>query len=766
MKYHTAVPIGRGGMGEVLRAWDPTLNRHVALKLLRSSDPELEERMLREARAQARVSHSNICPVYEVGRHEGRVFIAMQLIDGRPLNEAAADLGIEQKARLLQIVAEAVHAAHTAGLVHRDIKPANILVERTPDGDLKPWVMDFGIARMVEVEGATMTGQVLGTPGYLSPEQARGEVSTIDRRSDVFSLGVVLYELLAGCKPHPGDSDMATLVSLLQDDPVPLRRRAPHVPRDLETVVMTCLDPDRERRYDSARALADDLGRFLAGETILARPTGIGRRIAVRARRHPVMAGLLAAAAVTVAVLGIGLAASWAKYTRDLKKERDLARQAQVAAESREREASQMADSLAAMFNLANPVLTGGKDLTARQLLELGEQRLTRELSAQPARLARLLRVISISYLDMGLRQEAERVARRALALRQETQGMDSLEVAESLVTLARAMAHESEPEAEGLLRQALDIQRRHLGDTSPDVATTRNRLADLLLHRGALDEAEAHNRKARAVLVTGSGSNSSAALNALDTAAKILRRQSRTEEAATLFADIVERRRRAYGDDDPALAPALNNLAYTRKLLGDLAGAEINYRAALDLIERIWGGSHPDRLQVMFNLTAVLENSGRDAEMEDLLREIVVARKGMVPAGDWRIGSDLLAGIGRFLILRNRWAEALQPTQEGLAIYESGLGREHPWTATARGQLAACLFALARPAEAAALAASSLAVLEGLRDLPQPVRDQLERGADYFEAAGKADLAARYRAILARSSAATVAPTPSRAAP
>lgn len=525
MKYHTAVPIGRGGMGEVLRAWDPTLNRHVALKLLRSSDPELEERMLREARAQARVSHPYICPVYEVGRHEGRVFIAMQLIDGRPLNEAATDLGIEKKARLLQIVAEAVHAAHTAGLVHRDLKPANILVERTLDGDLKPWVVDFGIARTVEVEGATVTGQVLGTPGYLSPEQARGEVSTIDRRSDVFSLGVVLYELLAGCKPHPGDSDMETLVSLLQGDPVPLRRRAPHVPRDLETVVMTCLDPNRERRYDSARALADDLGRFLAGEPILARPTGIGRRIAVRARRHPVMAGLLATAAVTVAVLGIGLAASWAKYTRDLRRERDLARQAQVAAEGREREASQMADSLAAMFNLANPVLTGGTDLTARQLLEQGEQRLTRELSEQPSRLARLLNVISIGYLDMGLRQEAERVARRALALRQETQGMDSLEVAESLVTLARAMAHESEPEAEGLLRQALGVQRHHLGDTSPDVAMTRNGLAELSLRRGALDEAEALNREARAVLVTPGSGDSSAALSTLDTAAKILRR-------------------------------------------------------------------------------------------------------------------------------------------------------------------------------------------------------------------------------------------------
>ena len=308
VKYNTAVPIGRGGMGEVVRAWDPTLNRHVALKFLRSDDPELEERMLREARVQASVSHPNVCPVYEVGRDEGRIYIAMQYIDGRPLDEAARGLGLEQKVALVRTVAEAVHAAHAVGLVHRDLKPANILVERTEDGELKPWVVDFGIAREREVEGATVTGQVLGTPGYLSPEQAMGEVSTIDRRSDVFSLGVVLYELLSGSRPHGGDSDVEALVSLLEGEPVPLRKRAPHVPGDLETVVMTCLEHDRERRYDSARALADDLGRFLDGEPVQARPVGPARRIVIRARKHPKVTAAAAASVIAIVVL-LGLVA-------------------------------------------------------------------------------------------------------------------------------------------------------------------------------------------------------------------------------------------------------------------------------------------------------------------------------------------------------------------------------------------------------------------------------------------------------------------------
>ncbi len=317
MKYHTAVPVGRGGMGEVLRAWDPTLNRHVALKFLRSDDPELEERMLREARAQARVTHPNVCPVYEVGREEGRVYIAMQYIDGRPLDQAAAGLGLEHKVALVRTVAEAVHAAHAAGLVHRDLKPANILVEQTEDGGLKPWVVDFGIAREHEVEGATVTGQVIGTLGYLSPEQARGEVSTIDRRSDVFSLGVVLYELLSGCRPFHGDSDVEVLVNLLEGEAAPLRKRAPHLPRDLETVVMTCLEHDRERRYDSARALADDLGRFLDGEPVHARPATLARRLAARARRHPRVAiAATAAALVIVVLLGLIAHSRWSAARR------------------------------------------------------------------------------------------------------------------------------------------------------------------------------------------------------------------------------------------------------------------------------------------------------------------------------------------------------------------------------------------------------------------------------------------------------------------
>ena len=308
MRFETAVPLGRGATGEVLKAWDPRLERWVALKFLRSDDPHLLVRMQREARLQARLRHPNVAEVYDVGEWEGRPFIAMQLIEGLPLDQAVRDLPLEQRVRLLAVIAHAVHAAHTEGLIHRDLKPGNILIETGADGTAVPFVLDFGIAREIAVRGETLTGQMLGTPGYLSPEQARGETERLDRRSDVFSLGVVLYEVLTGARPFGGDSAVDALVEVLERDPVPPRRRMPGLPRDLETVVLEALEKDPDRRYGSARELAEDLERFLRGDPIAARRPGGLERIGRQVRRHPVAAGLAAAACLVLLVFaGVAL---------------------------------------------------------------------------------------------------------------------------------------------------------------------------------------------------------------------------------------------------------------------------------------------------------------------------------------------------------------------------------------------------------------------------------------------------------------------------
>lgn len=310
MRFETAVPLGRGATGEVLKAWDPGLERWVALKFLRSDDPHLLARMQREARLQARLRHPNVAEVYDVGEWEGRPFIAMQLIEGLPLDQAIRDLPLEQRVRLLAVVARAVHAAHTEGLIHRDLKPGNILVEMGADGTAVPFVLDFGIAREIAARGETLTGQMLGTPGYLSPEQARGETARLDRRSDVFSLGAVLYEVLTGVRPFGGDSAVDALVQVLERDPVPPRRRMPGLPRDLETIVLEALEKEPDRRYGSARELAEDLERFLRGDPIAARLPGRLARLARQVRRHPAAASLAAAAAVALfALAGVALQA-------------------------------------------------------------------------------------------------------------------------------------------------------------------------------------------------------------------------------------------------------------------------------------------------------------------------------------------------------------------------------------------------------------------------------------------------------------------------
>lgn len=292
--------LGEGGMGRIFKAFDPKLNRQVALKFLRWSDSNTIGDLIQEARNQAQVDHPNICKVYEVKEWRGQAYVVMQFIDGKTLDQIAPQLEDLEKVELMERVAEAVHAAHRQGLIHRDLKPANIMVERDPEGALIPYVLDFGLARNLGRNHHTEEGTIQGTAHYMAPEQARGDSERIERRTDVYALGVTLYELFAGAPPFSEYPGIDCLRHILESDVPPLRALNPRVAADLQTIVMKCLEKDIPRRYESARALAEDLRRFRDGEPILARPASLGYRIGKLARKYRAFVALGAAALLIV----------------------------------------------------------------------------------------------------------------------------------------------------------------------------------------------------------------------------------------------------------------------------------------------------------------------------------------------------------------------------------------------------------------------------------------------------------------------------------
>ncbi len=291
-RYVQPEKLGAGGMGEVWKAWDPELQRWVALKFLRGSDGPEIARFQREARIAAGLAHPNIAAIYEVGQADGRHFLAMQLVAGttlRPLAKGDPRL----LAGLLRDAARAVHHAHRQGVVHRDLKPDNLMVE---DGRL--FVMDFGLARPAEgASDLSASGAILGTPAYMPPEQARGD--RVDARSDVYALGATLYELLSGRKPIQGRTVMETLQRIQDQEPGPLRGTDP----ELATIVAKCLEKDPARRYPDAAELADDLDRWLRGEAILARGASPGYRALKFLRRRKLALAALGAAAIAAVLL-------------------------------------------------------------------------------------------------------------------------------------------------------------------------------------------------------------------------------------------------------------------------------------------------------------------------------------------------------------------------------------------------------------------------------------------------------------------------------
>jgi tetratricopeptide (TPR) repeat protein/tRNA A-37 threonylcarbamoyl transferase component Bud32 len=495
--YEILGELGRGGMGVVYKARQRTLNRTVALKMILAGShagAEATARFLQEAETIARLKHPNVVQVYDFGSHEGKPYFSLEYLEGGSL---AHKLRGEpqppvQAAQTVQTLARAVQAAHEQGVVHRDLKPANVLL--ATDGT--PKITDFGLAKQGD-SGMTATGEVLGTPSYMAPEQAEGKARAVGPAADIYALGAILYELLTGRPPFRGASAWDTLQLVVGTDPVPPSQLQPKVPRDLETVCLKCLRKEPAGRYDSASALAEDLRRFLGGEPVVARPVARSERLWRWCRRNPVVAGLstmllllLIGGFVAVTLLWRHAEDQRADAVAARERAQDLAAQAnrqrtlaqeqtrlaRAQAEKARREANKATwtvQLLTEMFRATDPLgLNGipslkpraGEILTAHQILDRVADKVARDLylKEEPETQANLMDTIGNVYCTLGQTAKAQPLLEKALALRRRLP-KDHPDLATTLHNLG-FLHHQTGDyaAADRYYREALAIRQRH----------------------------------------------------------------------------------------------------------------------------------------------------------------------------------------------------------------------------------------------------------------------------------------------------------------
>jgi tetratricopeptide (TPR) repeat protein len=740
--------LGKGGMGVVYRALQTSLGRAVALKVVRHAGSEERRRFHAEAEAIARLKHPNVVQIYEVGEHKGLPYFAMELCEGGSLDGQldGTPWQPEKAATLVQTLAGAMHAAHAAGVIHRDLKPANVLLA----ADGTPKITDFGLAKRLDVQGLTQTGAVLGTPSYMAPEQAAGKGKAVGPAADVYALGAILYQLLTGRPPFKGETSFDTLRQVLDDEPVPVRRLQPRAPADLETVCLKCLEKEPQRRYASARELAEDLRRFLDCQPVRARPVGLWEKGWKWARRRPAWAALVAVSLLATAALLLGVAWHNVQLGQALADARaaqtradDLRQQAETAAEeARKNEVTvrRTADFLTGLFQSAEPVglqapgFRGGTEkaaeLTARALLDRGAQRVRAELTDQPAVQAALLDTLGNVFRGLGEYDRARQLLQEGLDIRERLYGPEHLDTAVSYFHLGWLYQDLGQfAQAEKFYRRALAIRRAALGNDHLQVAETMFHLAWLLGHQlpqpaptpERLAEAEqlfrevlrirqeklgndhrdvAFSQLALAALLTGKGGADVEALSLVAQALPILDKQDGGDPAGSTLARFLE--------------------AEKARTAGRYDEAERLHRQVLATAQAHLGRRHPITALILGNLAGLLRKKAdiaRDQgdaprsqrlyqEAEQTLREALdIGRSSPL-----RWHPQMIEALNQLADhLRNRGdvQEAERLYREALSLAEYRLKDQPPYRQT-RAKLADLLRKQGRPQEAAALERSS----------------------------------------------------------
>ena len=721
--------LGEGAFSVVyLAEQEAPIRRRVALKLLRHDlrSGDTLARFEVERQALALVAHPNVATIHDAGTAlDGRPWVAMEYVDGPPITEYADERRLSLSGRLALFIplCEAVQHAHQKGVIHRDLKPSNVLVAQA-DGNPLVKVIDFGVAKAL---GAHLTertlhtehGMLVGTPEYMSPEQAGGASDAPDTRSDVYSLGAILHELVVGCPPfdrRPSADLFDVLRRIREESPPRLTARlhaagagAEEVARrrrtdgaslaralrgDVQWIVLRCLEKEPGRRYPSAAALSEDVARFLDGHPILARPPSAGYQLRKLAARHKAITVL----ACVLALVVVGFAGAMSVMFAQQRAER--------------LKSDRVSAFLEQMLAAADPTVARGTDPLVRDVLDDAARKVATELADEPATQAALERTLARTYTGLGHYAEAESLARRSVAAFERAHGgRRNPETSEARALLGDVLFHRGMyDDAEAVLRQALSEQEAGLDRNDVAIARTRSRLGDVLQRAGKYDEAERLLREALRIRGGGEGPEAELRAATLVSLGTVLKALGRFPESEAVLRESLDIQRRTLAENDPDITASLNELAVVLRQQGKLDEAESLYREALAFDERIFGHEHPLTAQLMSNLGVLLKSRQRYAEAESLYTEALRIRR--LTLGDEHPGvGTMLNNLSALYREQGRFADAERVARECLAIQRKAHGEEHVAVALALYTLAGALSEMGTEhlPEAAELARHSL---------------------------------------------------------
>jgi tetratricopeptide (TPR) repeat protein len=697
--------LGTGGMGIVYEAEQESPHRKIALKVIGTglNSPKVLQRFHREAELLARLQHPGIAQIFEAGTFDDdgieRPYIAMELVEGMRLTEyvETQELSVRQRLGLIKRICDAVHHAHQKSVIHRDLKPANILVDKTGC----PKILDFGIATATDSDVNLTTfqtdlGQLLGTLPYMSPEQVRGRPGDVDTRSDVYSLGVICYRVLSGRLPHElRDIALAEVSRVVaEEDPERLSLFDRTFRGDIETIVAKALDKQRNRRYQSASDMGEDIQRFLLHEAITARPVGVWYQLQKFSRRNK---GLVAGAVIALTGLVAGLVGTTLSLYRTAE--------AEAAARTEADKYGATSRFFQDVLSSVDPSSGPGKEVTVKEMLDVAARDLDDSFDSQPEVRAVLHDTIGLTYRNIGQTDEARRHLEEALRILRDDPDADQETVASTMGHVAGLYWRlDRSEEAEALVREALEIRTGLYGLLDDRTLELQNNLGILLRVQGRLKEAEALARQTlEAKLVVVEDSNDPGLLTNKNNLASLLDAQGKSEEAEQLYQEVLQGRMGTLGEKHPKTLISIHNLATFYLYAGRLEEAERLARMALEGRTEIYDDRHPDTLGSEHALITVLMEQGNYEEAErrgvDLL-----SRRTEVLGPNHRDTFSTRSTMAKILRGNERYAEAQAMTETVVAYYENRYGGDHPRTLDAKYDLSLILVELNRCVSASPL--------------------------------------------------------------